>query len=106
MPAWFDLYSLDPTGQEDDRGIEKSKQLITSLIEEEINNGIDPSRIVLGGFSQGGALSLYIGLAGKFKLAGIVSLSCWLPLHKTFPGVLNAANADVPIMQVKIESHF
>ena len=53
MPAWFDLFSLDPTGQEDDRGIEKSKQIITNLIEQEINNGIDPSRIVLGGFSQG-----------------------------------------------------
>ena len=49
MPAWFDLYSLDPSGQEDDRGIEKSKQYITNLIEQEINNGIDPSRIVLGG---------------------------------------------------------
>ena len=100
MPAWFDLYSLDPTGKEDDKGIEKSKQLIQSLIEEEINNGIDPSRIVLGGFSQGGALSLYTGLTGKYKLAGIVALSCWLPLHKTFPEVLNTSNADqVPIMQ-------
>ena len=48
MPAWFDLFSLDPTGQEDDRGIEKSKQIITNLIEQEINNGIDPSRIILG----------------------------------------------------------
>ena len=67
MPAWFDLYSLDPTGQEDDRGIEKSKQVITNLIEDEINNGIDPSRIVLGGFSQGGALALY---TGKYTIYG------------------------------------
>ena len=66
MPAWFDLFSLDPTGKEDDKGIEKSKQLITNLIEDEINNGIDPSRIMLGGFSQGGALSLYTGLTGKY----------------------------------------
>ena len=51
MPAWFDLYSLDPSGQEDERGIDKSKTLITTLIEEEINNGIDPSRIMIGGFS-------------------------------------------------------
>ena len=71
MPAWFDLYSLDPTGQEDERGIEKSKQIITNLIEDEINNGIDASRIVIGGFSQGGALSLYTGLSGKYKVAGI-----------------------------------
>lgn len=99
MPAWFDLFSLDPTGQEDDRGIEKSKQIITNLIEQEINNGIDPSRIILGGFSQGGALALYTGLTGKFKLAGIIALSCWLPLHKTFPGALNSANCEVPILQ-------
>lgn len=99
MPAWFDLFSLDPTGQEDDRGIEKSKQIITNLIEQEINNGIDPSRIVLGGFSQGGALALYTGLTGKFKLSGIIALSCWLPLHKTFPGALNTSNSDVPILQ-------
>merc|ERR1719510_788139 len=99
MPAWFDLYSLDPTGQEDDRGIEKSKQIITNLIEQEINNGIDPSRIILGGFSQGGALALYTGLTGKYKLAGIIALSCWLPLHKTFPGAVNSANSEVPILQ-------
>ena len=99
MPAWFDLFSLDPTGQEDESGIEKSKKAITKLIEDEINNGIDPSRIVLGGFSQGGALSLYTGLTGKYKLAGIVALSCWLPLHKSFPGALNSNNAEVPIMQ-------
>ena len=120
MPAWFDLYSLDPSGQEDDRGIEKSKQYITNLIEQEINNGIDPSRIVLGGtyyflknlsktcskilfffvgFSQGGALSLYTGLTGKYKLSGIIALSCWLPLHKTFPGALNTSNAEVHILQ-------
>ena len=99
MPAWFDLFSFDPSGQEDKPGIEKSQELITNLIEEEINSGIDPSRIVLGGFSQGGALSLFIGLSGKYKLAGIIALSCWLPLHKSFPGLLNSNNVKVPIMQ-------
>ena len=54
---------------------------------------------ILGGFSQGGALALYTGLTGKYKLAGIVALSCWLPLHKTFPGALNSANSEVPILQ-------
>ena len=68
MPAWFDLMSLDPSGPEDEKGIEKSKTNLTKIIDEEINNGIDPSRIVLGGFSQGGALSLYMGLTGKHKV--------------------------------------
>ena len=44
MPAWFDLMSLDPNGVEDDKGIQKSKAIIVKLIEEEISNGIDPSR--------------------------------------------------------------
>jgi hypothetical protein len=44
MPAWFDLMSLDPNGVEDDKGILKSKAIIVKLIEEEISNGIDPSR--------------------------------------------------------------
>lgn len=99
MPAWFDLFSLDPTGAEDDKGIEKSAQIITSIIEEEVNNGIDPSRIVLGGFSQGGALALYTGLTGKYKLAGVIALSCWLPLHKSFPSVMNGQNAEVAVLQ-------
>ena len=85
MPAWFDLFSLDPSGQEDERGIDKSKTLITTLIEEEINNGIDPSRIMIGGFSQGGALSMYIGLSGKYKLAGVIALSSLLWLAVPCP---------------------
>ena len=65
MPAWFDLMSLDPSGPEDEKGIEKSNANLTKIIDEEINNGIDPSRIVIGGFSQGGALAIYMGLTGK-----------------------------------------
>lgn len=99
MPAWFDLYSLDPDGQEDERGIQKSKAIVMKLIEDEISNGIDPSRIVLGGFSQGGALALFTGLSGKYKLAGIVALSCWLPLHKSFPGAIQGPNVEVPCIQ-------
>lgn len=99
MPAWFDLMSLDPNGVEDDKGIQKSTAVIVKLIEEEISNGIDPSRIVLGGFSQGGALALYTGLTAKYKLAGIIGLSCWLPLHKTFPAAAVEDNLEVPIMQ-------
>ena len=86
MPAWFDLYSLDPTGQEDDRGIEKSKQIITNLIEDEINNGIDPSRIVLGGFSQGGAIAL-TALSREPRsepLAGCIALSTYFLILSKF----------------------
>lgn len=97
MPAWFDLMSLDPKGPEDDKGIEKSRQVINQLIEDEIKNGIDPSRIVVGGFSQGGALALYTGLTCKHKLGGIVALSCWLPMNRKFPDA--ALNPEVPCLQ-------
>ena len=99
MPAWFDLKSLDPNGAEDEKGIEKSKVIVEKFIEEEIKNGIEPSRIILGGFSQGGALALYTMLTNKHKLGGLIALSCWLPLHKKFPGAAPAANRAVPTLQ-------
>ena len=46
MPAWFDIYSLDPKGKEDEIGIKRSAELVTNLIEDEINSGIDPSRFI------------------------------------------------------------
>lgn len=101
MPSWFDLLSLTPEGPEDEKGIQQACGLINKLVEEEINGvGIDPDRIVLGGFSQGGALSLFYGLTSKYRLGGIVALSCWLPLHKKFPGALNASSKAVPCLQI------
>lgn len=86
MPAWFDLLSLDPNGKEDVDGIKKAFRWVETIIEEEINaQGIPPGKIVLGGFSQGGALALLTGLTIKHKLAGILALSCWLPTHKEVP---------------------
>ena len=61
MPAWFDLKSLDPNGEEDTSGIKKSADLVEGLIKAEIDAGIAPKNIVIGGFSQGGALALYTG---------------------------------------------
>ena len=78
MPAWFDLKSLDPSGPEDEKGIEKSKAVVDKLIEEEMKNGIEPSRIILGGFSQGGALAIYTTLTNKHKLGGLIALSCFM----------------------------
>ena len=54
-------------------------------------------RIILGGFSQGGALAIYTGLTSQYKLAGIVGLSCWLPLHKGFPAAAGQDNVEVRV---------
>lgn len=55
------------------------------MINNEIKSGVPADRIILGGFSQGGALALYAALTFPEKLAGVLGLSCWLPLFQTFP---------------------
>ena len=64
-----------------------SAYLINQVITSEIDAGIDADRIVLGGFSQGGTMSLMSGLTGERKLAGVVVLSGWLPLRNKFKSV-------------------
>jgi predicted esterase len=84
MPSWFDIRSLDKDdGNEDEEGIKKASLAIQKMIQDEVSAGIPASRIILGGFSQGGALSLYTGLMGTHLLGGIVSLSGYLPIRKT-----------------------
>ncbi|XP_074790699.1 acyl-protein thioesterase 2 isoform X1 [Natator depressus] len=100
MPSWFDLMGLSPDAPEDEAGIKKASENLKAVIEHEIKNGIPPNRIILGGFSQGGALSLYTALTSQYQLAGIVALSCWLPLHKAFPqAACNGMNKDIAILQ-------
>ncbi|KAE8744481.1 hypothetical protein FOCC_FOCC008869, partial [Frankliniella occidentalis] len=98
MPAWFDLKSLDASGPEDESGIKKASQLIHSMIDAEVSAGIPSNRIVIGGFSQGGALALYSALTYSKPLAGVVALSCWLPLNKSFPSFV-VGNKETPFLQ-------
>ena len=65
----------------------ESITLIQGLIQDEIESGVDPSHIVLGGFSQGAAMSLLAGLTSDYMLAGIACLSGWLPLQHKFISV-------------------
>uniref|UniRef100_A0A2K5TMR0 palmitoyl-protein hydrolase n=1 Tax=Macaca fascicularis TaxID=9541 RepID=A0A2K5TMR0_MACFA len=95
----FDLMGLSPDAPEDEAGIKKAAENIKALIEHEMKNGIPANRIVLGGFSQGGALSLYTALTCPHPLAGIVALSCWLPLHRAFPQAANGSAKDLAILQ-------
>jgi len=98
MPSWFDLLSLDPAGKEDEAGIKKAAQVVDLIIAEELKTGIPAERIMIGGFSQGGALSLYTALHTNHKLAGVVALSCWFPLHKQITGA-SQTNRDIPFLQ-------
>lgn len=98
MPSWFDLKTLDMYGPEDESGIKNATANIQTMIQSEISAGIPANRIIVGGFSQGGALALHAGLTSTNTLGGIVALSCWLPLHKSFPGALKTDDT-VPIFQ-------
>ncbi|EFQ32750.1 phospholipase/Carboxylesterase [Colletotrichum graminicola M1.001] len=104
MPGWFDIKKLDGTVEglresEDEPGILASAQYFRSLIQAEVDAGIPADRIVLGGFSQGGALSIFAGLTCPHRIAGIVGLSCWLPLSNKFAGLVPAdkPNQDTPL---------
>ncbi|KAK2879995.1 hypothetical protein FQN49_000688 [Arthroderma sp. PD_2] len=87
MPGWYDIKSLSSSltmeeffAQRDEAGILKSREYFNGLIKAEVDKGIKPSRIVFGGFSQGGAMALVTGLTSPEKLGGIFGLSCYLPL--------------------------
>lgn len=107
MRAWYDLLSPVPdapgisgSNNEDDAGIRASEQAIRALIQREINKGIPASRIILAGFSQGGAIALHTGLRYPQRLAGILGLSTYLPLASSLRAERHPANANVPVLML------
>jgi phospholipase/carboxylesterase len=97
MRAWFDLYGLDRFSREDEAGIRQSAETAHRLIRREGERGISSDRIVLAGFSQGGAIALFAGLRHTERLAGILALSTYLPLAATLAAEAHPANAAVSI---------
>jgi phospholipase/carboxylesterase len=98
MRAWYDIRSLDANGRDDAGGIAASAQRLATLIAVEQARGIPSERILLAGFSQGGAVVLYAGLRHSQPLAGILALSTYLPLRDRLSAELSAANSQVPIL--------
>ncbi|KAJ2944364.1 hypothetical protein O0L34_g18365 [Tuta absoluta] len=98
MPSWFDLRTLDATAPEDEEGILRATTLVHALIADEVKGGVPANRILLGGFSQGGALALHAALTYPQPLAGVIALSCWLPRHAHFPDGVKAP-LELPIFQ-------
>jgi phospholipase/carboxylesterase len=97
MRAWFDLFGLDRFSREDEAGIRQSAALAHRLIRREGERGIAADRIVLAGFSQGGAVALFAGLRYPERLAGILALSTYLPMAATLAAEAHPANAAVSI---------
>ena len=97
MRAWYDIRGTALADKQDEAGIRQSIAQIEALIQREVERGIDPARILLAGFSQGGAMALSAGIRHAATLAGIVSLSAYLPLDATVATERNPANAATPI---------
>ena len=97
MRAWYDIRAADIAAEPDEKGILASAELLTEMVESEIDNGIKPERIVLAGFSQGGVIALQAGLRYEQKLSGILALSTYLPLQNSLEAEKSEANADTPI---------
>ncbi|MGH8658411.1 MAG: alpha/beta hydrolase, partial [Gammaproteobacteria bacterium] len=100
MRAWYDVSFGDLEGKSrraDEEGIRESQQQINALIEREGKRGVGACRIVLAGFSQGGAVALHTGLRHPEQLAGVMALSTYLPLAESLPREAAAANKETPI---------
>jgi phospholipase/carboxylesterase len=100
MRAWYDILGNDLVRREDEQGIRESQQQVEALIEREVGRGMPRSRIVLAGFSQGGAITLQTGLRQRVPLAGLMALSTYLPLAAEFDAERAPESAGVPILMV------
>jgi phospholipase/carboxylesterase len=98
MRAWYDITGFGPDRAEDDAGIRESDVVVRKYIEQQIEQGIPASKIVIAGFSQGGAIAFQTGLRYPQRLAGIMALSTYLPLRASVANEASAANRDVPIL--------
>jgi len=97
MRAWYDITMNDISRVPDEAGIRESQAFIEALIAREEKRGVSADRIVLAGFSQGGAIALQAGLRHRERLAGIVALSTYLPLEDSLDREAAAANKRTPI---------
>jgi len=97
MRAWYDILGADLVRREDEAGVRASQARVEQLIAREVERGTPASRIVLAGFSQGGAITLQAGLRQREPLAALIALSTYLPLASHFAAEASPASRTVPI---------
>jgi phospholipase/carboxylesterase len=95
MRAWYDIVSLDRAGKVDEKGIRESEARVRKLIADQ---DVESSRIVIAGFSQGGAIALHTALRHPDPLAGVLALSTYLPLADDLARAASPANRQTPIL--------
>lgn len=100
MTAWFDLNALDESSIVDDRGmIEESARYVDGLVREQMEKGIPSEKIIVAGFSQGGAIALTASLRSEVKLGGCMALSTYLPLRGDYPEKFGPHARGLKILQ-------
>ncbi len=97
MRAWYDIVSFDRSGAVDEAGIRESERQVCALVAREIERGSSAGSIVMAGFSQGGAIATQTGLRYPAGLAGIMSLSAYIPLRDKLLAERHEANAKTPV---------
>jgi phospholipase/carboxylesterase len=97
MRAWYDILGTELVRQEDGARIRASAEAVERLIEREVERGVPRSRVVLAGFSQGGAITLHAGLRAREPLAGLMALSTYLPLADTVDAEATKESRGIPI---------
>jgi phospholipase/carboxylesterase len=98
MRAWYDITGLGPDRKEDGEGIRESAGVVDDYIEQQSARGVTNERIVIAGFSQGGAIALHASLRYPQRLGGVMALSTYLPLNDTVAAEAAPANKDLPIL--------
>jgi len=98
MRAWYDILGFAANAPEDAAGIAESTRRIHALLDRERDAGVEPSRIVVAGFSQGGAVALHAALRYRERLGGLLALSTYLPLRERLTRESSIENRDLPIL--------
>lgn len=98
MRAWYDVMGAELDRRADEEGVRRSAGIARALVDEQIAHGIASERVVLAGFSQGGAIALYAGLRFPFRIAGVLALSTYLPVPESLAAQAHDANRNVPIL--------
>ena len=98
MPGWYDISMAELHRKPDEVGVRQSQASIDQLIAREISRGIAAEKIILAGFSQGGAIALQVGLRHRESLGGILALSTYLTLEDSLAAEATIANSNIPIL--------
>ena len=99
MPAWYDIRAGDLSKRHDVEGVRRSSVELEQLVRRENQRGVPSERIVVAGFSQGGAVAAHMALRHGERLAGLVMLSTYLATEEGLDGERSEANARLPIFQ-------